>query len=112
MTDHDAHSTLDPRRTTLGLNELATRGRDPRDVAAIQAVLVPGEQLLWCGRPGMRYRKGEAFTGAIVAVFALLIVPAARHNGVAALFTAMFAVWALWSLVLVPWDRAKLAYGV
>jgi hypothetical protein len=51
--------------------------------------------------------------GSVVAgVAALMADPAARHGGIAALVAVAFVTGALWSLVLRPWDRAKLAYGV
>ena len=79
---------------------------------AIQSELVPGEHLLWCGRPSIRFRPGEVAGSVVAVVAAFLVAPAARHGGIAALVAVGFATGALWGLVLRPWDRAKLAYGV
>jgi hypothetical protein len=111
MIDHDAHPTFDSRSTVLGGDghEVVC---NPRAVAALQSVLGPGEQLLWCGRPAIRHRKSEAFSGALVALIALALASVGWHNGGVAFFAGLFAVWALWSLGRLVWDRATLAYGV
>jgi hypothetical protein len=75
-------------------------------------VLEPGERLLWSGRPGFRRRRSETIGGALALLPVVPLALASRHDGAAALFAAGFAIAALWWLVLRPWDRATLAYGV
>ena len=77
-------------------------------VVALQSVLVPGEHVLWSGRPGVRFRRGEVIVSAIVAVVALLAAYGARQSGGAALVAVFFAAVALWGLVPVSYTHLTL----
>ncbi len=81
-------------------------------VVAIQSVLVPGEHVLWSGRPGFRFRRGEVIGGAFAAVLALMFALAAPHGAFGVVFAVLLAAAALSGLMLEPWDRATLAYCV